>query len=87
MRIDLSINASPRDGLIVTQHRSFLKPRESGTSPDPSLDPRGSVRRASGLVLTIDPYRNCPEMRRGARFCLVISASNLRRGWPSVKLK
>src|SRR5216684_2065535 len=38
MRIDLSINASPRDGLIVTQHRSFLKPRESGTSPDPSLE-------------------------------------------------
>jgi hypothetical protein len=38
MRIDLSINASPRDGLIVTQHRSFLKPGESGTSTDPSLE-------------------------------------------------
>ncbi len=38
MRIDLSINASPRNGLIVTQHRSFLKPRESGTSLDPSLE-------------------------------------------------
>jgi hypothetical protein len=41
MRIDLSINDSPRNGLIVTQHRSFLKPRESGksgTSLDPSLE-------------------------------------------------
>ncbi len=41
MRIDLSINASPRDGLIVTQDRSFLKPRESrqsGTSNDPYFE-------------------------------------------------
>ena len=51
MLIDLSINASPQDGLILTQDRSFLKPRESGTSPDP-YSARGSVRRASGLVQT-----------------------------------
>ena len=38
MLIDLSMNASPQDGLIVTQHPSFLKPRESGTFADPSLE-------------------------------------------------
>jgi hypothetical protein len=50
MRIDLSINAFA-SGLIVTQHRSFLKL----ASLEPPLTPtraRGSVRRASGLVQT-----------------------------------
>jgi RNA-directed DNA polymerase len=36
--IDLSMNASPQDRLIVTQHQSLFKPRESGDSPDPSRD-------------------------------------------------
>jgi hypothetical protein len=36
--IDLSMNASPQDRLIVTQNQSFLKPRESGASPDPSRE-------------------------------------------------
>jgi hypothetical protein len=46
------MNASPQDGLIVTQQPSFLKPRESGTSPNPLTRARGSVRRASGSVQT-----------------------------------
>jgi hypothetical protein len=32
------MNASPQDRLIVTQNQSFLKPRESGASPDPSRE-------------------------------------------------
>jgi hypothetical protein len=38
------MNASPQDGLIVRQHRSFLKPRESGTSPALTRA-RDSIRR------------------------------------------
>jgi len=37
MRIDLSFNVAS-ECLIVTQHRSFLKPGEGGTSPAPSLE-------------------------------------------------
>ncbi len=41
MLIDLNMNTSPQHGLIVTQDRSFLKPRESGqsgTSNDPYFE-------------------------------------------------
>jgi hypothetical protein len=52
MLIDVSMNASPMDGLIVTEDRFFLKPRESGSleAPMPFIRARVSVRRASGLV-------------------------------------
>jgi hypothetical protein len=52
MLIDVSMNASPKDGLIVTEDRFFLKPGESGSleAPMPFIRARVSVRRASGLV-------------------------------------
>jgi len=50
--IRLSMKASPEGRLIVTQDPCFLKPRESAISHAPLLRARGSVRRASGFVLT-----------------------------------
>jgi hypothetical protein len=61
MRIDLSLNASPWDASSY-QHRSFLKPRESGTSPDPSLEHAvASAALAAQFKRAIDRRPSAPQ--------------------------
>ena len=67
MLIDVSMNASPKDGLIVTEDRFFLKPGESGSleAPMPFIRARVSVRPCERLSSNLHSTHT-PDLRATA---------------------
>src|SRR5215831_18582829 len=80
------MNASPRDGFIVTQDRFSLKRLRGRNLQCTLIRARGSVRRASGLVqiaISLNVPLHCLPVSKAVRTCEEMGG-NFRGCWCSM---